>query len=181
MDTFKNRLPERQQLIYVFLAFAFASNAWALYDITQEFPAWILRLSIGELLGVVSHSLVFAFLDAVFIFLILVILSAILPASWLRNRFVSIGTAIAFITGVWFIFLHLNNLISQRNVTMIAIWAISYLAVLIATYVFIQRSEKVHKGIAGFIERLALLAGIYLVLDILGFIVIIVRNIGGVA
>ena len=181
MDTFRTRFPERKQLVYVFLAFAFASNVWALYDITQEIPAFILRMSLGELLGVISHSLVFSLIDSLFVFFILVLLSVILPASWLRNRFMAIGSAIAILTAVWMMFFHLNNLIGTRNIAGITIWAVSYLIVLAVVYFFIQRSDKLNQGIANFIERLALLAGIYIVLDILGIIVIIVRNIGGVA
>ncbi|MEM7331068.1 MAG: hypothetical protein AAF490_03175 [Chloroflexota bacterium] len=181
MDIFKKRLPERQQLIYVFLAFAFVSNAWALYDISQEFSAFVLRLSLGELLGVYSHSLMFALVDAMFAFMLFLIASFILPTAWVRERFVSIGTSIAFITGVWMIIFHLNNLASRRNVTSIGLWLGSYILVLIAVYIFIHRNEKFHQGIANFIERLALLAGIYIFLDIVGFLVIIIRNIGGVA
>lgn len=181
MDTFKKRFPERQQLIYVFLASAFASNVWALYNITQEIPAWILRLSLGEMMGVMAHNLYLALLDSLPIFILLTIASVILPAAWLKKRFVSIGSAVAVLTAVWLIVLHKTNLIGTRDTTGLALWVGSYVVVTAVVYFVIQRNEKANKGVANFVERLALLAGIYIFIDVISIIIVIVRNIGGVS
>lgn len=179
MATFRNRFPNRHQLISVFLASAFASNAWALYNITQEIPAWILRLSMSEMLGVIAHNLYLALLDALPIFLVLTLLSAILPAAWLKNRFTAIGTALAMVTAVWFIFLHVNGFIGTRNTTALLLWGVSYLVATFLIYFYILRSDKANQALTTFAERLALLAGIYIVVDILSVIVVLVRSIWG--
>lgn len=165
----------------MFLAFAFASNAWALYDITQELPAWIKRLSIAEMVGVMAHSLAFALLDSLTVFIGLTLLAILLPESWLRKRYVAIGTAVAIITGIWMIYFHLNGLISARNIGGLGLWILSYVVVLGLAYFFIQRNDRVSRAFSSFAERLALLAGIYIMLDIFGVIVILVRNVVGVA
>lgn len=179
MATFKDRIPARKELFTVFLASAFASNAWALYNITQEVPAWILRLSLGEMVGVMAHSLLFALLDALPIFVALTLAAIVLPASWLRDRFVAIGSSVAFITAVWMIIFHTNNLLTQRDVIKIAVWAASYALITAVVYIWILRSDKANRAVVNGVERLGLLAGLYLVLDLVGIGVVLIRTLMG--
>lgn len=181
MDTFKQRIPPRKQLIALFLVCAFISNLWALYIITQEVPAWILRLSMGELVGVAAHTLLFALLDALFVFTGLVLLAILLPARWFRQRLVSIGAAVATLTAVLLIVVHTRGLLGFGNPTLLAISVGLYLLLLAGAYIAIQRSDKVSQAIVNVVNRLSLLAVIYLVLDGLGILIILVRTIGGVA
>lgn len=179
MATFKQSIPARKELITVFLATAFASNAWALYNITQEVPAWILRLSLGEMIGVIAHSLMFALFDALPIFIALTVAAVILPGQWLRDRFVAIGSSVAFISAVWMIIFHVNNLLGRRDVVLLALWAGSYALVTAVFYVWILRSDSANRAVVSGVERLGLLAGLYLILDIVGIGVVLIRTLTG--
>lgn len=180
MGIFKKRLPAKRQLVYLFLLCAFLSNAWALYNATQEFPAWLLRLSLGEIVAVVSYTMVYALLDALLMFVGLVLASMILPGRWLRDHFLAAGSVVALVTAVWLIIFNFYPAIfEERSVTLLGLWGGSYLIVLALLYLWVLRSDKARAAVARFVERLALLSGVYLVITAISIIVILVRNIWG--
>ncbi|MCA9921101.1 MAG: hypothetical protein KC419_12270 [Anaerolineales bacterium] len=176
MAIFKNRFPTKQELYYFLLACVFPIHVWSLINVMREIPAWVLRLSIAEMLGVIAYAQLFALLDTLVVFLPLVLVSAVLPASLLRKRFVAVGTAVVFITSGWLIYLHLNNWVfEQRDTAVFAIWGVTYLVAMIGVYLLIQRSEKVAAGISNFVQRLSVLSILYLIVDIISLIIVVVR------
>ncbi|MCP5101516.1 MAG: hypothetical protein GY943_38715 [Chloroflexi bacterium] len=144
----------------------------------REIPAWILRLSISEMVGVIAYSQLLAFLDTLLIFIPILLLAAILPAAWLRDKFVAMGTAVAFISSAWFVVLHLNNqIIEQRQVAVLVAWAVSYVVVLGVIYVLVRRNAKVESGIINFMQRLSVLSILYLFIDVVSVVIVVVRNV----
>jgi len=61
------RFPTKQELFYTLLACVFPIHVWSLINVMREIPAWILRLSIAEMVGVIAHAQLFALIDTIFI------------------------------------------------------------------------------------------------------------------
>jgi hypothetical protein len=178
LATFNNRFPKKQEIFTVLLACIFPVHIWSLINVMREIPAWILRLSISEMVGVIAYSQLYAFLDTLLIFIPILLLSVVLPAGLFRIKFVALGTAVAFITSAWFIFLHLNNqVIEMRQTAVMAAWAISYLVVLVGFYLLVHRNAKVETAIIRFVQRLSVLSLLYLMIDVVSVVVVVVRNV----
>lgn len=176
MAIFKNRFPTKQNIYYLLLACVFPIHVWSLINVMREIPAWVLRLSIAEMFGVIAYAQLYALIDTLLIFLPLLLLSTILPASWFRNQFVAVGTAVVFITSAWFIYLHLNNwVIEGRETAVLAAWGVTYLLVIVGAYLLIRRRDKVASGINNFVQRLSVLSILYLVVDVISIVIIFVR------
>ncbi len=160
------------------MAAVFPIHVWSLINVTREVPAWILRLSISELVGVVAYAQLYALLDTLLIFIPLLLLAALLPATLSRNKFVAMGTAVIFISSAWFIFLHMNGqIIEQRQFVVLGIWGVSYLLILAAAFVFIRKNQKLETAIVSFVQRVSILSVLYLIIDLLSLVVIVVRNV----
>ncbi len=160
------------------MAAVFPIHVWSLINVTREVPAWILRLSISELVGVVAYAQLYALLDTLLIFIPLLLLAALLPATLFRNKFVAMGTAVIFISSAWFIFLHMNGqIIEQRQFVVLGIWGVSYLLILAAAFVFIRKNQKLETAIVSFVQRVSILSVLYLIIDLLSLVVIVVRNV----
>jgi len=160
------------------MAAIFPVHVWSLINVTREVPAWILRLSISEMVGVMAYAQLYALLDTLLIFVPLLLLAVLLPATLFRNKFVATGTAVIFISSAWFIFLHLNGqIIEQRQIAVLAIWGVSYLLILAAAFIFIRKNQKLETAIVSFVQRLSVLSVLYLIIDLLSLVVIVVRNV----
>lgn len=178
MAIFKKRLPSSQEAIYGFAAFAFPIHVWLIINVMREIPAWILRLNIWDLVGVVAYSQVLALLETTLVFLATVLLVGILPTAWFRRRFIASSGALAFIVAIWFVFLHYNGqIIEQRLPVPLLIWGVSLIFVLMGSLIVIHRFRRVEAAIENLVKRLAVLSFIYLFLDFVSLILVIIRNV----
>lgn len=167
----------RSTLWIVFAAAVFSTHVWALIDFFQEYTVWIKRMNTSELLGAFSYLMgVFTLPDAIFLFLGVLLLALILPYRFFRQKFATLGSALALITAVWFMIFHFfPKWLEQRNWIALGLWAVSYVVVLGAAYVYIWRSPKVAGFVDNFMQRAAGLAGLYLFIDLLCIINVVFR------
>jgi hypothetical protein len=174
---FKNRLPSSQEAIYAFVASILPIHIWLIFNVMREIPAWILRLSLWDMIGVIAYSLAFALVETAIIFLGVVLLGVILPKSWFRHKFVALSSTIVFLASFWVIFLHYNiEIIDERLLVPAVIWGGTLVLALILAITAVLRSTKIEAAIDAFVKRLAALSFIYLFLDLVGIILVIIRN-----
>jgi hypothetical protein len=167
----------RAALWIVFAAAIFPTHVWALIDFFREYTVWIKRMNTSELLGAFSYLMgVFTLPDAIFLFLGVLLLALILPYRLFRQKFATLGSALALITAVWFMIFHLfPKWLEQRNLIALGLWAVSYAVVVGAAYVYIRRSPKVAAFVDNFMQRAVGLAGLYLFIDLLCIINVVFR------
>ena len=176
--TLRRRFASREYLISAFAVCVFVIHVWAIYNLLREVPAWVLRLSFTELIGVIAYTQVFALLESILIFLLLIGLGALLPAGWYRNRFGSLSAAIVLVTSAWFIAAQYNdNLLSGSGLKGLAIWAATYLIALGIAFGGVHYFKKVDAVLNGFAQRVLVLSVLYLVVDIFSIFVVIFRNV----
>lgn len=167
----------RATLWIVFAAAVFPTHLWALIDFLREYPAWIKRMNTSQLLGAFSYVMgVFTLPDAILLFVGIVLLALILPYRFFRQRFATLGSALALITAVWFMIFHLfPKWLEMRNVIALGLWAVSYVVAVGAAYTYILRSPKVAGAVDNFMQRAVTMAGLYLFIDFLCLINVLVR------
>ena len=143
----------------------------------REVPAWILRLTIWDLVGVVAYSLVFALVESILVFLVVLLLGIITPTRLIQGKFVALSTVLVFLTSLWFIVLHYNNqIIEMRQVIPLALWVISYMLVLLLAFYLIQRKQKVEELLNNFVKRVAVLSFAYFLMDVVSIVLVGIRN-----
>lgn len=168
----------RASLWIVFAAAVFPTHLWALVDFLREYPAWIKRMDISELLGSFSYVMgVFALPDAILLFLGVLVLALILPYRFFREKFAALGSALALITAVWFIIFHsFPKWLEMRQLLPLGLWAVSYMLVLGVAYFQILRNPKAEALVDNFMQRAVTLAALYLFIDFLSLINVLIRN-----
>ena len=180
MGALQQRLVTREGAVTTFAMIVFVIHIWSIYNLLVEVPAWILRLSTWELVGVVSYTLVFAMVESLIILFAFVIFAAILPERFYRQKFVSISVIFIVLAAIWVIPIHLyeDTLRSwgiPGAVGFISIVLISF----IAGYVFVLRSNKLEDAILSIAQRVTVLAFLYVLVDLAAFMVLISRNVIG--
>lgn len=182
----------KQGLWALFLVCAFPLHVWTIILAFRDF-SWVTeRTNSWDAIGVVSYGLLFAFLESVVVFLVAMLLGFLVSGKWKEDRRLVLVGILVFITSIWaiagYLFFMLNVSIPGAAVTFLAglahplrfLYGLTLLLVLptvvLPAYLAL-RSEKFVKGVQDFFERLSLLTTLYLFLDVVGLVIVIIRNV----
>lgn len=192
MATFTTRIYSRQGLWSLFLVCAFPLHFWTLILVFRDISWLTERTNAWDAIGVASYGMIFAFTESVVIFLIVALLGLLTPKHWETDRRIAFLALLILITSIWGM---ISQLLFLWNVSL-PVQAIQFLrssdhplrilygvslvivipTVLLPLFSFI-RSKKVVAVMQNLTERLSLLTMFYLFFDLLGLIIIIIRNI----
>jgi hypothetical protein len=128
-----------------------------------------------ELAGMIGLTLVFTLFESLIVTAGVIILAALIPGKWFTEKMVALSALFIWLTSIISIITHLQEPL-MRSLFGIVIVVI-YLALVLGSYWFMQRYPKFETGMKNLIERLAVLTAIYLFFDIVGLIIVIIRNI----
>ena len=174
--SFYRRIPSRHNIVYAYLACLFPIQVWSIYNSLREVPAWLRQMSLWDVIGVVSYPQVFVLFESVVIFLPLVLLSALLPAGWFRDKFVARSAGIVYLSVVWFILAHINDLTLRY-------WGLGqfpiglFLFSQILFFSLIHYSHKLQSIIVSLVNRIAVLSIVYLFIDLISVLIVVIRNV----
>jgi len=174
------RLPSRHELALVFAACVFPVHVWTIINVLREVPAWVLRLSAWQLVGVISYALLVALVESVLLFVGLVVLGTVLPRVVFGDGdgFVAQAVMIVLLTSAWAVVAHYNtDVIRLWGLRKFALWGMIYLASLGAGYALVRTVGKVEQVLRAVVERVSILSYAYVVADLAAVVVVIVRNV----
>jgi hypothetical protein len=157
--------------------------------------SWVAeRTNAWDAVGLAAYGMIFAFAESVFIFAIVAFLGLFTPHSWTYERRVGFLSLLVLILSLWAMFsqlyflwnMSLPHIVLQflRNsghpfrFIYAGTFALVFLTVSLPVYLFIKSS----KGITimqDLVERFASVAMVYLFFDLLGLIVVLIRNVSG--
>ena len=161
----------------VFAACVFPVHLWTVINMLREVPAWVLRLSSWQLVGVVSYALMVALVESLLLLAGLVIVGIALPRAVLDDSFVAQASMAALLTSVWAVVAHYNDqAIRLWGLRQFALWGMVYLASILLAYGLIRRFEQLKRVLNALVEGLSVLSFLYVFADLLSVTVVIVRN-----
>ena len=193
MTTFTTRRYSRQGLWSLFLVCAFPLHFWTLILVFRDISWLTERTNAWDAIGVASYGMLFALTESVVIFLCVALLGLLTPRHWQTDRRIAFLTLLILITSIWgmisqLLFLWNISLPAQAiqflrssshplRILYVASLTIVSATVLLPVYSFI-RSDKAVPFMQNLAERLSVLTMFYLLFDLLGLIIVIIRNFG---
>jgi hypothetical protein len=181
----------RQGLGSLFLTCAFPFHFWTLIFVFRDISWLTERTNLWDAIGVASYGMVFALVESVMIFFVVALAGFFIPRwqSDQRIAFLGLLILVASVWGMisqllflWNVSLPIQVIEFLRNSghALRILYAVS-LAVVIATivlpvYLFI-RSKKATAIMQSLMERLSLITMFYLIFDVAGLMIVIIRNI----
>lgn len=182
----------RQGLWSLFLMCAFPLHAWTLILAFRDISWLTERTNAWDAVGVVSYGLVFAFVESLLFFAVMALLGYLVPGRWDADWRVALLTVLALVASLWAMLEQLFFLIGTGWPGWFVSFLVSsghparvFIALLVGVVgltvllpvVFVVRSERAYRAVRGLIDRLSILTIFYLVLDVVGLVIVIVRNI----
>jgi len=135
-------------------------------------------MTVWDLIGVLSYPESFALFESVVIFLPLVLLSALLPSGWFRDKFVALSTGIVYLSVVWFVLTHVNDVaLRYWGFRQFLPWIGLFLFSQISFFSLIHYSQKLKSIIVSFVDRVAVLSVVYLLIDLVSVLIVVIRNV----
>jgi hypothetical protein len=181
----------RENLIKLFLIVAFPINFWALLLWFRDIEFITERTDFNDAIGAGGYVMTFALGEALIIFLAVNLLILLLSKNKEEGKVLAQVTAAFLMLSVWLMFeqaLHLFEWAEEGflwriqyhldNLTQYGIlaWAMMLLAIIFAL-VAIHRYESLKKFILSAIDRTILLSGLYLVFNLAGIVIVVIRNV----
>ena len=179
LNFFRRRLPGRREIFAVLSFVVFVMHSWSVRGFFHEVPSFILYYKLGQILAIFSYMMAFALFESLMVTFGLGTLSLVMPVKWFRDGFVYksfITVVVGAIAMLWLenTIMSLNNtfpsmglLLGVAGITF-GIWVLLLLA--------FHNVKPLQKPILVFSDRIGVLAYLYIPLGILGFVVVLVRN-----
>ena len=169
----RNRLPSRHDLYLLFGACVLPVHIRAIFSVLQEFPSLILRMTLWELVAASAYSLTFALSESLLIMLAVTLLTILIPPRWLEGCFAVRGTLLLCASLPWLYLCLTRGIRSWRGLLLssacaLLLWMLPRL---------LRRLHTKAAPLKALLERLSVLAYLYVALDVLSLLVVIARNI----
>ena len=180
LATFRQRFPSRRDVLLLFAACVFPIHIWSIINLLYELPAWMLRSDLWDVAGMVAYTLAFALFESMCVLLVLLLICFVLPRRFPRDRVLALGSMVVFVTSVWAIGIHyriVDSLAPAQAQAGWLLWLAVYLAVMGIAGLFIYRDSRLRRWIESFVERLAVLSFLYVLVDFICVIILVLRNI----
>jgi hypothetical protein len=177
LATYKNRKLSAGDLFLSFGAAAFPIHVWAIINLLMIFPAWMLRMTLWELAGAIGYPLSAALLESLLLWLVLVIIGYILPRKLFADRFAAQSALLAWLLSGLAMLLHYKfGIVLQWGTGQVILAALLVTAFTVLILWSVKRFGKLEGWIKIAAQRLALLSYIYVFFDLIGLVVVILRN-----
>lgn len=179
------RWPIRAEAWRVYAAAAVPVHTWAVLIFFHALPAYLLRLSLGNILVVLAYGLALALLESAAVTALVALLGAMLPERVFSPYTKAQGIGLVWLVFLWllpthfqiagpesdFLGLPLSNLLTLA-------WLVSLGLAVAGLFAWLRRSNG-SAWLTRIVERLTLLAGGYLFLDLIALAVVVFRLLRG--
>lgn len=181
----------KKELFHLFLVGAFPIHLWSLLMVFNDFSWVIEQKSLWYAFGYLSYSLVVALIESVLYFLVIFLLGLLLPKHWQNQKVVAVLSVLAIIIGLggmayqgFYIVLEnppqffswvVAHMVANQKITAGALGLMGLTSLLLPVY-WIDKSEKTRTTFLILSERLTLLSLVYLSMDMVGIMIVPIRN-----
>jgi len=188
----KTQRYSKQGLWSLFLICAFPFHLWTLILVFRD-VSWVTeRTNAWDAVGVASYAMLFALIESILAFLVMTAVGFVAPKQWDIDTRIAFSSLLFLITAIWGM---ISQLLFLWNVNLpvpmlqflartehplrwlyVGTLAIVIPTVLLPVYFFL-RSNKVLLFMKDLMERLSTLTMLYLFFDLVGLIVVVIRNV----
>jgi hypothetical protein len=181
----------RQGLWTLFLMCALPLHIWTLILAFRDLPWLTDRTNAWDAFGVMSYGLIFALVESILLFLAFALLGTLVPKSWEPGRRVNLLSALALILSLWAMISQLFFLAgvhvpdgiiaflvrSPHPLWIIygALLALTGISFLLPAWSALKQGSGL-RVIGSAVERLGLLAVLYLIFDAAALVIVVIRN-----
>ncbi len=176
MDRIRNRFPRRSDMIAVLAVAVFVCFSWTFIGFFNKLSSFILYFTPGEIGNIFAFMMAFALLESLAAAGLLILLSAILPSSWLKEGFAFKGFVILLvvtITAILFQKALRDHFPSVQTLLTYSLLPMLLMALLVW---FIHSRPRLQKILLTVQDRILIMLFIYVPIGVIGLLVVMARG-----
>ncbi len=189
--SFLTRGYTKKSLYQLFMLCAFPIHVWAFLMAFRDF-GWVAeRTNVWDALGLLSYAMAFAMLESIGVFLIVVLLGLLVPSEWGADKRLALLGILFLIVCLWAILGQMYsiagypvpkwvvNFLVWTEHPLRMLWGGAFLLAVVSAALpalWILKREKAKGMIIDMFDRISLLSAIYVFFDLVGIIIIAIRN-----
>ena len=138
----------------------------------QVMPSWVLYLRGWEVIGMVAYTLSFAMFETLSVLMVVLLIGMIVPKGWVMEKVVPLVSLWLVELAIMAILFqhHILHHLPKRELVM------GYALILAVSAFIVLRFPRVGDIFRWVAERLMVLSFLYIFFDVLGLLVVILRN-----
>ena len=169
--------PRPREIFQIYALIVWLVYTWTAVVFLSQLGALVAMLDIGDVLSVLAYAFSYDFFEILLILLILLGAVAILPARYLRDKFVLSGSCILAITASWAILFQLSYLDFTRLLPgQMLGWVGLSLASLGGALILAPRVPRLDEICMDIAERATIFPYIYVPASLISLLVVLARN-----
>lgn len=172
MAIFRQRFTS-QGLTQIFVYCAFPIHIWVLINMFRDVPSWLLYMRGWEIVGMVAYTLTFTLVETLLVLLVAVLIGMVVPKRWVVGRYIPL-------ISLWLLELSIMAIVFQNHIIRHLPKrdiVIAFALILAFSSLILLRFPGVGAILRWVADRLVILSLIYIFFDVLGLLVVIVRNV----
>jgi hypothetical protein len=177
LATFKRRLPPAREIAYAYGGIAFPIFVIAIAAYIRNADEYVLRFSLNDVIGVAAYILGAALLESLVFLILMLVLAALLPASWVRDRFAVQSGVLVLLSEAWaggvYRFVDFESLFALKLVAVIVL----YVLTVAVGWLVVRRSARLERLIRLAVERVSVLSYIFVACGGISVVIVMVRNV----
>ncbi|MFZ5879639.1 MAG: hypothetical protein ACOY0R_09725 [Chloroflexota bacterium] len=179
LQALKSRLPGRGEIVSVYAVLLFFLFSWATITFFWKFPAWLYYATLVEVAVFYLYTAVTEALEGLVYLAVLLLVCALLPAPFFKDRFLARGTIAALALPGWLVLI--QYFIAYHDfgpgLALLAATLISggLAALWMGLSIKFTAFERAARLLA---ERTPVFLYVYLPLAAVSFLIVLVRNLG---
>ena len=174
----KSRFPKFAEILPVYSVIATLVYGWELYRFAYRVPSWLHYVTMGELFGIFSYTMLQGLFESLLLLGILLLVCAMLPPRFFKDEFVVRGTAISLtFLGAIITYLVLFEALGPEYINRIELWTLGNFLFTILFAWLAGRVRFLGAAMLWLSDRLLVFLFLLMPLSAIGVIVVLVRNI----
>lgn len=191
LPNYKFPLYTKQGLWSLFSICAFPLHFWTLLLAFRDISWLTERSNLWDAIGVVSYGLLFAFVESLIVTFIVALLGVLVSTKWEETRRIALSSLLVFILSLWAIYGQAHfvwkltpanwilRLAAQSGHPYRILFGITFIEVILTIALpafLVLKRDKFFRFVQDAIDRFSLLTSLYLVLDLFGLVIVVIRN-----
>lgn len=174
----KSRLPASSAILPVFAVISFLVYGWTLVIFFWKIPSWLMFLTLGEIFANLAYAMTAALLESLVILGLFLLGYILLPATMMKDVFVTRGTVAALIgLGSVMLYMYRFSEVGYAFLDKLPLWTLSSLALTLILTFLAPRLQFIVRFAAWISDRVTVFVYIFLPISALSLLVVIYRNI----
>jgi hypothetical protein len=150
-------------------------HVWTIINMFKDVPSWAIYMKYWELISSVAYTLAFTLFETVLVFTPVFLIGLLIPRRWMSDKYIPLMSVFLIEAAIMAVGLQYFTKYDLPEKKLL----LAYVVVILLSAFIALKFTRIKVVLEKISARLVLLSLIYITFDVLGLLIVIVRNLSG--